>query len=75
MTFHQVGDDSYVMSGMTFHQVGDDAYFRSKLTSLPCQPDVIAGLTGNLSDYHSKRHTKLIINYLNEPTYKFVIKI
>ena len=37
--------------------------------------DVIAGLTGNLSDYHSRRHTELIFSYLNKPPYKFGIKI
>ena len=29
--------------------------------------DVISILTGNLSDYHSRGHTELIINYLNTP--------
>ena len=37
--------------------------------------DVIAGSTGNLLDYHSRRYTELIINYLSEPPYKFGIKI
>jgi len=39
------------------------------LRSIPDQVghDVIAGLTGNLSDYHSRGHTDLIIDYLNSP--------
>ena len=28
-----------------------------------------------MSDYHSRGHTKLIVNYLNKPPYKFGIKI
>ena len=37
--------------------------------------DVIAGLTGNLSDYHSRGHTELIFSHLNKSPYKFGIKI
>lgn len=32
-------------------------------------------MTYKNSDYHSRRHTELIINYLNEPPCKFGIKI
>ena len=42
---------------------------------LHSMPDQVGHDVGSMSDYHSRRHTELIIWYLNKPPHKFGIKI